>query len=69
MSLIRTYLAGKAKQLKNEQHWQAEMSAVVRPQQIKLRAAEQILSVEGSLKADPELMRVFKTLKLTNPTD
>jgi hypothetical protein len=69
MSLIKTYLAGKARQIKREQHWQAEMADVVRPLQIKQRAAEQIVAVETTLKADPELLRVFKTLKLTNPTD
>jgi hypothetical protein len=69
MSLIRTYLAGKARQIKREQHWSSEMADVVRPLQIKARAAEQIVAVETTLKADPELMRVFKTLKLTTPAD
>lgn len=69
MSLVRTYLAGKAKQIKREQHWQAEMADVVRPMQIKQRAAEQIFAVETTLKADPELARIYKTLKLTNPAD
>lgn len=68
MSLLRTYFAGKAKQLAAEQHWQSEMQAVVRPQQIKLRAAEQILAVQSTLKADAELSKIFGTLKLTNPT-
>ena len=68
MSLIRTYLAGKAKQIAAEQHWQSEVQAVVRPQQIKLRGAEQLLAVQSTLKADPELQKLFNSLKLTNPT-
>lgn len=67
MSVIRTFLAGKAKQIAAEQHWQSEMQAVVRPQQIKLRASEQILAVQSALKADPELGKIFASLKLTNP--
>lgn len=66
---FRTLIAGKVKQMKKEQHWQSEMSDVVRPEQIKLRAAEQLNAVKATLKADPELLATFKTLKLTNPTD
>ena len=68
MSVIRTYLAAKSQQIAAEQHWQAEVQAVVRPQQIKLKAAEQILAVQSALKADPELGKIFASLKLTGPS-
>ena len=38
MGLVRTYLAAKAKSIRNEQHWQNEVQLIVRPRQIKLRA-------------------------------
>lgn len=69
MSLIRTFLAGKAKQIKHEQHWQTEVNMIVRPEEIKLRGAERLNAVKAALAADDSLMATFKTLKLTNPPE
>jgi hypothetical protein len=67
MSILRTLIAGKVQLIKQEQHWQLEMARVVRPEQIKLKAAEQLNAVKSTLKADPDLLATFKTLKLTLP--
>ena len=67
MGLFRTIVAGKVEQVKREQHWQAQTAAIVRPMQIKLRAAEQVLAVSSVLEADAKLKKVFDSIKLTNP--
>lgn len=67
MGILRTYFAGKSKLIAAEAHWAYETAIVVRPQQIRLRAAQQILAVTSAVKADPELGKVFATLKLSEP--
>jgi len=69
MGLLRTYLAAKAKSIRNEQHWQNEVQLVVRPRQIKLRAGEQLNAITAQLKADPELKKAFDSITLTMPQD
>jgi hypothetical protein len=69
MGLFRTYLAGKTKELKRDQHHQFEMNSVVRPMAIKIRAASQITEMQAQLDADKKLEAVFKSLKLTNPPE
>lgn len=67
MGIIRTYFAGRSKLIAAEAHWAYETAIVVRPQQIKLKAAQQILAVQSALKADPELNKAFSALKLSEP--
>lgn len=69
MGLIRTYLAGKTKEVKRDQHHQFEMNSVVRPMAIKIRAAAQITEMQAQLDADKKLKAVFDSLRLTNPSD
>jgi hypothetical protein len=69
MGLFRTYLAGRTKELKRDQHHQFEMNSVVRPMAIKIRAASQITEMQAQLDADKKLEAVFKSLKLTNPPE
>jgi len=69
MGLIRTYLEGKTREVKRDQHHQFEMNSVVRPMAIKIRAASQITEMQAQLDADKKLAAVFATLKLTNPPE
>lgn len=69
MGLIRTYLAGKAKEVKRDQHHTFEVNSVVRPMAIKIRGAAQITEMQAQLDADPKLAKVFASLKLTNPPE
>lgn len=63
MGVIRTYLAAKAEAVKAEAEWQSDMQQVVRPEQIKLKAAQQLNAVHEALAADPKVAAIFKTLK------
>lgn len=69
MGLIRVWLAGKAKEVKRDQHHQFEVNSVQRPMAIKIRAAANISEMQAQLDADPKLRKVFDSLKLTNPPD
>ena len=69
MGLISVYLAGKAKEVKRDQHHQFEVNSVSRPMAIKLKASAQINEMQQQLDADPKLKKVFDSLKLTNPPD
>jgi hypothetical protein len=69
MSLLTTYLAAKAKSIRNEQHWQNEVQLEIRPKQIKLKAGEQLNAINAQLKADPELKKAYDSIKLTMPQD
>jgi len=69
MGLIRTYLAGKAKEVRRDQHHTFEVNSVVRPMAIKIRGASQISEMQQQLDADPKLKAVFDSLKLTNPPE
>ena len=67
MGIIRTYFAGRSKLIAAEAHWAYETAIVVRPQQIKLKAAQQLLAVTSAVEADPKLGKVFASLKLSEP--
>ena len=69
MGLIRTYLAGKAKEVKRDQHHQFEVNSLVRPMAIKIRGAAQINEMQAQLDGDKKLAAIFATIKLTNPPE
>lgn len=69
MGLISTYLAGRTREIKRDQHHQFEMNSVVRPMAIKIKAAGQITEMQAQLDADKKLAAVFASLKLTNPPE
>ena len=69
MGLIRTYLSGKAKEVKRDQHHQFEVNSVQRPMAIKIKAAANITEMQEQLDANPKLKACYDKLKLTNPPD
>jgi hypothetical protein len=69
MGLISTWLRGKAKDVKRDQHHQFEMNSIQRPMAIKIRAAANITEMQEQLDANPKLKAVYDKLKLTNPPD
>jgi hypothetical protein len=66
---MRTYLAGRTKELKRDSHHQFEVNSIVRPMAIKLRASAQITEMQAQLDADKKLKAVFDSIKLTNPPE
>ena len=69
MGLIRTYLDGRTREIKRDQHHQFEVNSIVRPMAIKIRAASQITEMQTQLDADKKLAAVFASIKLTNPPE
>ena len=66
MGLIRTWLKGKAKEVKRDQHHQFEVNSLVRPMAIKIRGSAQINEMQTQLDGDKKLKAIFDSIKLTN---
>lgn len=69
MSLFSTLVSGKVKSIQREQHWQAEAQLMVRPNQIKMKVAEQLNAMDNVLAADKNLKARFDKIVLTMPQE
>jgi hypothetical protein len=69
MGLLRTWMAGKTKEMRRDSHHQFEANSLSRPMAIKLRCAAQLTEMQAQLDADPKLKKVFDSIKLTNPPE
>ena len=65
--LVREVTAGWARRVRLENHVALQRAEIVRPAQVRLECALLVHDINGQLKADPELRKVYDSIKITLP--
>lgn len=68
LKALATAVNGRIERLELENALQLQRHRIVRPEQIKLKVAEELEAVASKLSADKELKKRFDSITLTLPT-
>jgi len=66
--LIREVTSGWARRVRLENHVALQRAELVRPAQVRLEVTTILHDINTQLKADPELKKLWDTVKITVPT-
>jgi predicted secreted Zn-dependent protease len=66
--LIREVTAGWSRRVRLENHVALQRAELVRPAQVRLEVVTILHDINQQLKADPELKKLWDTVKITVPT-